>query len=398
MNTWTLRFGCLAFCVLTFGCGNNESNNSSDDGPPPKTCDEVNRTQMADVLTKDDVDLSGTYRISGRTIYDAGQKVNIAPGTVFLMEPDSRLYFGWRNDPATVYARGTEAAPILFCGTAKKAGHWKDIQILGGTTTDSTLEHVRIEDAGGAEGSNDVDAAFVLSVALKINHLTILDSSSIGAEMAALATGSTNFTIKGHKKQALKLTGPTAISNLPEGDYTGNGEDVALVDGYENTNVIFNDRGIPYRQIKERIVFGIAGGMLSSITFNAGVTYQFCQDCFMLVGWRSDPGQIISKGTAEKPVTLTSAQPDPMPGDWNGLSLLGGTTSDSIIEHTNFEYGGKTMQGNLIIDGGLGSISKSSFSNSAGAGILVESREAGLEIASDNEYTMNAEGDLVEPE
>lgn len=397
MNSSILRIAYLVLGLTSLGCGGSDSNNSTKDGPPPKTCDDVDRTQMADVLTKDDVNLSGTYRISGRTIYDAGQKVSIAPGTVFLMEPDSRLYFGWRNDPATVNARGTEDAPILFCGTAKKQGHWKDIQILGGTTTDSTLEHIRIEDAGGSEASTDVDAAFLMSVALKINHLTILNSSNVGAQIAALASGSTNFTIKGHQKHPLSLTGPTAISNLPEGDYTGNGEDVALVSDYGNTNVTFNDRGIPYRQTSERIVFGIADGTPTSIIFNPGVTYQFCQDCFMYVGWRNDPGKIVSKGTAEKPVTLTSSQANPMPGDWNGVSLLGGTSSDSMIEYTHFKYGGKTMEGNLIINGGLGKVTKSSFSNSAGSGILLKDRKPGLEIAADNDFSSNAEGDLVEP-
>jgi len=131
---------------------------------------------------------------------------------------------------------------------------------------------------------------------------------------------------------------------------------------------------IPYRQLDERVVLGIAGGDLTSFTFEAGVEYQFCQDCYINVGWRNDPGAIYVRGTEDKPVVFTSSRETPQAGDWNGISLLSGTTSDSEINFARFEYGGKPTEAALLIDGGQGTIHNSSFSDSLGAEIIIVQR------------------------
>ncbi|MEX1364598.1 MAG: hypothetical protein AB1Z98_15840, partial [Nannocystaceae bacterium] len=344
--------------------------------PSIATCADVDRSAEGQPLPLEgpEIALSGVYRVAGRMIYDAGQIVTVAPGTVFLMEPDAMLYFGWRGDPATVYAEGTEQEPILFCGTAAGPGHWTDLQLLSGTTTDSVLSYVRIEDAGASQAP-----ALLLTVDATLDHVTIEGNDGPGFRLEGLADDSDQLVSTGNGGVSGTVVGQSAISNLPPGNYSGNGEDVLLVEALSNTTTVLHERGVAYRQLEDRVVFGRADGVLTSLTVEAGVEYQFCQDCFMLVGWRSDPAVIDVQGTAEAPVTFTSSRSMPAAGDWNGLSLLTGTRSDSIIDHARFEYGGKVDGGNLIIGGGLGTVRNTTLVSSAGWGVLVEgAREPGL--------------------
>ena len=389
----------MASCTGCFTADDGEANGSN--GVWPRTCAEVDRSQMAappeKVGSAENV-LSGVYRIDTTFIYDNSEKVVIEPGTIFLMGPDARLVFGWRNDPASVFANGTAERPVLFCGTDARKGHWQDLQILGGTTTDSYLEHVRIEDAGGGP-SSDASAALAVVQPVQLRHVAVVGGSGVGAWVGGLGADSEALTVTGHDGVSLVLHGESAINNLPAGNYTGNGEDVAEVREINDTEVVFRDRGIPYRQMDKRVIFGSANGTQTSVTLEAGVTYQFCQDCSMTVGWRNDPGAIYARGTADAPVVFTSSRQDARPGDWDGISLLGGVASDSVIEHTTFRYGGKSGSGNLLIEGGQGSITNSTFSNSSGAGIRIQtSRAPGLSIGDDNTFEDNAEGDIVEVE
>lgn len=362
----------------------------------PLTCADIDRTQVAQEMPKkaESLTLSGVYKIDGRYIYDGGEKITIEAGTVFIMGPDSRLYAGWRSDPASIFANGTAEKPILFCGSKDEPGHWQDIQLLTGITTDSYLEHVRIENAGGSNTSDAV-AALLLSNAIKLANVSVAGSTKLGMQLAGLRDNSDNLMVTGSATNPLKLTGDSAISNLPEGSYTGNGEDVILVSGYGNTNVHFKDRGVPYRQLDQRLIFGSAGGPETSIRLDPGVQYQFCQDCTMLLGWRSDPGAIYAAGTTDKPIVFTSSQAAPKAGDWNGIEMLTGMKSDSVMSHVEFHYAGKPDGQAILISGGRGSLDNLTIADSAGAGIRIKgNRDSGLTLGTVT-YTSNAE-DLVE--
>ena len=373
----------------TAGADETEGVDETAGASGPQSCAEIDRTTEGELptLEGDEITLSGVYRISGRHIYDAGQVVTIEPGTVFLMESDASLYFGWRSDPATVFAEGTAEEPIMFCGTEAGAGHWVDLQLLTGTTTDSFLSHVRIEDGG----QGDVPALW-LTVDATLDEVTVTGNAGPGFELSGLADDSTALYSTGNGGVSGILEGESAISNLPPGDYTGNGEDILLANAISDTNVVFHERGVPYRQLEERVVFGEAGGDEKSITVEAGVVYQFCQDCTMLVGWRTDPAVISVQGTMDQPVVFTSSQASPSPGDWNGIVLEPGTRSNSRIEFARFEYGGKSDAANLVIDGGTGTVRDTEFANSAGWGVMIDGeREPGF-VLENNTYIDNALG------
>lgn len=387
-----LSLSALSACGTT-----DENNDENNQGPPPLTCAEVNRAQVGqDIPTGANLEatLEGVYSVSGRLIFDSSEKITIKPGTIFLMEPDSKIYFGWRSDPATVYAQGTAEAPILFCGTKGEPGHWVDLQLLTGTTSDSTFEHVRIEDGG----KGDVPV-LLQSVELRHKHLTITNNKGVGLDASALKEGSEDFTITANGAHPLRLKGGATITNLPEGKYDGNAQDHILVNNFEGSNVTFHNRGIPYLQERTQERFGKAGGPQLDVIFEAGVEYRFCQDCLMEIGWRGDPAKIEVRGEAAAPVTFTSHRTDAaQPGDWKGLGLLTGSTSDSFIRHANFLYGGVNdpKSGALIVAGGRGDVTDCSFSKSAGFGMYLDPADTGFS-QSNNTFEGNALGDIGTP-
>lgn len=381
-SIYRLSLGSLILGLSLAACGGDSDGDGDGDDKIPLTCADVDLTQAAQDMPEqtEDVTLSGVYKIEGRYIYDGGEKVTIEPGTVFIMGPDSRFYAGWRGDPASIFANGTAEKPILFCGSKAEEGHWQDVQLLTGITTDSYLEHVRIENAGGSNTS-DATAALSVDQAIKLSNVAVIGSSKLGMELVGLRDTSANLVVSGSKTNPVKLTGSSAITNLPEGDYTGNGEDVALVEGYGSTQVHFKARGIPYRQMNEVIRFGPADGSETWIRLDSGVEYQFCQDCSMQLGWRGDPGAIYAEGTAEAPVVFTSSQDAPMAGDWNGIEMLTGMNSDSVMSHVEIRYAGKSDGQALLIAGGQGSIDNLTVADSAGPGIRVTGeRSSGLTI------------------
>ena len=381
--------GVLLGAAMVMGSGCGPLGNEPGEGGVPLVCDHVDRSADGEVLViqGEEITLSGTYRVSGRQIYDKGQVLTIEPGTVFLMESDSSILFGWRSDPTTVFAQGTADAPILFCGSEDRKGHWQGLQFLTGTTTNSYLEHVRVEDA--ARGDN---YGIATKTDMRLSNVAVTNGDGTGFGLEGLGAGSSNLVSTENAGFPAHLVGESAVNHFPMGEYMGNGEDLVTVRGLTNTNVVFKNIGIPY-QTTENIIFGRAGGPLTSATFEAGVEFQFCQDCKMTVGWRSDPGALYVNGTEENPVIFTSSRDTPRNGDWNGIELLTGTTSDTEIVHAIFEYGGKSNSANLFIDGGRGFIDHSHFANSSGYGLLIDRSVPGLTIGENLSFENNDLGD-----
>ncbi len=347
-----------------------------DAGAPPLRCDEV--TAGADAVpleaTTGDSTLSGVYRVTGRVVFDAGQTTEIAPGTVFLMDTDAHVIFGWRGDPSTIHMNGTAEAPILFCGVDPTAGSWKGVELATGVQPGSSLSHVVIEHAGGAGHP----AALTIQREVVVQHLQIHDATAVGVRVEALGEGSDDFVVDG-TTLAAQLVGDQAIDRFPAGSYTGNERDLVEVSELTGGFTV-HDRGVPYLQTRDREV--LSAGV---VTFEAGVEYRFAQDAFLSVGLGCDEVTLEVRGTADAPVVFTSHRDGDgaAPGDWRGVNLECGARTDSVIEHAVFRFGGRapggddTCVGNgdcanlyVALAGNL-ALRDSTFTESAGYGIYV---------------------------
>jgi hypothetical protein len=142
-----------------------------------------------------------------------------------------------------------------------------------------------------------------------------------------------------------------ALGSIPSGAYIGNLHDEVLV--VDNANIFDNldifDRGVPIRFATSGVhVGGLAPSFVPNmtLTLEAGVVIRFTK-------WSTGPTMVVFgdggqtqdknaafvvRGTAAKPVTLTSAEDNPAPGDWAGLWLL--TSNGSQMDHLVIEFAG----------------------------------------------------------
>lgn len=76
-----------------------------------------------------------------------------------------------------------------------------------------------------------------------------------------------------------------------------------------------------------------------TITIEPGTVLKFEQGAALVIGDEQNT-TFIAQGTAEKPITFTSANETPAPGDWEYVEFNDGITSNTVLEYCNFEYGG----------------------------------------------------------
>jgi hypothetical protein len=115
-------------------------------------------------------------------------------------------------------------------------------------------------------------------------------------------------------------------------------------------DLTMHDRGVPYL-IGGDGAFGdiylqaLPGGAPPLLTIEPGVTLKFAQAGRLLVDAASheeEPAQgaLRAVGTPEKPITFTSAEATPNPGDWVGIVFNGTTDPRSSIDHAVIAYAG----------------------------------------------------------
>lgn len=340
----------------------------------PLICAEIDRN-APDVELRNisaDSTMANIYRVPTGLRPRISGNIRIEAGTIFILERDAAIWF----EGAGVFAQGEADRPVLFCGDSETAGFWKEIRFRLDEANTSRLSHVRIEDGGG----QSTPMVYISYGALVMESVALHNSGDVGLLTPTLGVGTSDLTITGSARHPLELTGPSAINNLPEGNYTGNGEDIVHVSGFSNSAVTFTDRGIPYLQTEESIAFAGDNSSSATVTFKEGVEYRFSEDADMVVGWRNDPAEIQVEGTENNPVVFTSYRADngPQPGDWNGIRIEGGTRSSSI-QYASFHYGGKTAgnrsrgpYGNLVVtlEGAI-DVQNTAFTDSGGAGISI---------------------------
>jgi len=162
---------------------------------------------------------------------------------------------------------------------------------------------------------------------------------------------------------------------------------------------------------------GAAGTV--TLTLLPGATLYFGKPTPSTIGARVDfgssgagvVGNLVAVGTAGQPITLTSGEASPAPGDWSGVQLI--DSPGSQLDHVTISYAGgfsgwvttncrptgTADAADLIVGGAAGWIpdaslvTNSTFSNSAGFGIdaiWANSTYDSPDLSSGNTFTGNA--------
>jgi len=80
-------------------------------------------------------------------------------------------------------------------------------------------------------------------------------------------------------------------------------------------------------------------GSSAVLTIEPGVTLNFEQDIGINVG-ESGAGKLVAVGTAQSPITFTSAASTPSDGDWSNVYFWGGTMGGSQLAYAKLDYCG----------------------------------------------------------
>jgi hypothetical protein len=293
-------------------------------------------------------------------------KLTLEPCAVVLIASQKTVTVG--SAAASIVAQGTERRPVAI--DQKDAGKpWAKIRALNGGTLSFTWTGI----LGGGDPLNTVpDLAAAVEVtadqlkpaveAIHVDHVLVQDSASQGikvSQSAAFSAASNGLVIKGSKAYPI-FASANLVGTIPTGAYTGNGKDEILVEGSEtatnvSTDTIFHDRGVPYHighsLSSGRLDVGTAKmGTLATLTIEPNVTLRFKKGGALYVetgsGDRAATGALIAVGAQGTPITFTSAEAAPAPGDWLGVYFYSNPDPTTKLDWVNVEFaGGKSASG-----------------------------------------------------
>jgi flagellar hook assembly protein FlgD len=325
--------------------------------------------------------------------------LTLAAGVTLKFPPSAGLDLGYEAFGCfgVLRAQGTAAQPITLTSAASSPapGQWNGVTMLG-TTPSTMLDHVVVE-YGGA-GPQDANVwigsstptvrnsairfsdgrGLASSTAPIVEDDTFQGNASYGVYLGlSYATGRASvqrdtFTGNGSYPLHLQfLTFPTLAGN----QYSGNGaQAIELEGGSLVTDLTLPNGGVPYVVTSTlQVNYGSSPSVVPTLTLAPGLTLKFAAAAGLDIGIDGfgTRGILLAQGTAAQPITLTTANPVPAPGQWNGVTLSG-TTPATLLDHVTIEYGGGMAQNaNLSIASSTPTVRYSTIRFSDGLGILV---------------------------
>jgi len=114
----------------------------------------------------------------------------------------------------------------------------------------------------------------------------------------------------------------------------------------------------------------------ATLTVMHGATIKIGSSMHFMVGSNS-AGRLVTKGTQAAPVTITSLNASPGPGDWNAVDFESKTMDGTNLDYTIIEYGGKTTSYPAIrvgfgVQSSRISITNCTLRDNASGGVLVQ--------------------------
>ena len=313
---------------------------SAIDAASTYTGDNDNRILVDDLnLTSDATmaDAGTPYLFTSYTRIYNNATLTIQPGAELQFELNRYLYVGNSSDSTgTLIAKGTADEPITFTGSSDAP--WSYLYFGDYTGEGSILSHCIIENGGSSTGMVRVNATENLTIeycTFKNSKTSGLYLTSDGVPTLRENSYENNGTYPIHVDTAESLSAIDAAST-----YTGDNDNRILVDDLNLTSdATMADAGTPYLFTSYTRIYNNV-----TLTIQPGAELQFELNRYLYVGNSSDStGTLIAEGTADEPITFTSAQATPAAGDWGGIYLYsydgGSSLLNAIIEYaTNNIY------------------------------------------------------------
>jgi len=160
-----------------------------------------------------------------------------------------------------------------------------------------------------------------------------------------------NLIVSGSATEPVFINANLAGS-LPLGSYTGNAVNeiqIPTVSPWKivSTSQTWHNQGVPYHIVGNAALEVEATTGVAVLTIEPGTTLAFDKNTTMSIDAASGQtspaaGALVAAGTADAPITFTSAAASPMPGDWFGIWLGHKIDSRTKIDHAVISYAGAT--------------------------------------------------------
>lgn len=320
--------------------------------------------------------------ITGYVYVNAGAKLTIDPGCIVRFKTGAYLSIGngWDGDgTGTLIADGDTANQITF--DAKYAS-WYAIRFYDDSDDNSIMDNCIVSEAYyGIECSSASPTIQYCTISGGYYGITCSGSSSPSIHNCAIqnidyygiyindynsAPNISNNTISDCGEYGIysNITSSTAvISNnvcnnnglypialhpmgvISTGNSgSGNGTDAILINSgivTSNTTWVDQETGFDYVIDSTVRVDDPDSGDVAILTIAPGFLVKFGGGGSIQIGyyWYSGEGALSAVGTDVNPITFTSKQGSPAPGDWSGIYFYDETRdADTILEHCRIEY------------------------------------------------------------
>jgi hypothetical protein len=235
------------------------------------------------------------------------------------------------NNNGAIKALGTDTNPVVFTSdkTSPKKGDWGGIDIARDASNDSTFKNVIVEYSGSSYIYSQNGIQLEAEASASFQNVLVRNNGdgycAIGLDAGSEPQAFENVRIESSVKGL--CVGSDVVGSI--GSVTS---DVPIsVDTTAVTNdATWQDFGVPYRM----------GGTLTvnaKLTLAAGVTIQLPANGNVNV---DNMGSLVTLGTADKPVTFTSAKAKPLAGDWGYVYFGQNAGNETQLTNTIIEYGG----------------------------------------------------------
>lgn len=327
--------------------------------------------------------LSGrTYVINSEIEVNNNAVLTIEPGTIIKFGTNGSLSVGY-GSAATVLATGTATNPIVFTSSAAlpAAGAWEGLTFYNGTLSNTVLEYCQVLYAGN---NTNQGAVSIYGCDITMNNCMISNSGSYGihTSYSNLKGGFVAFqnnAISNTAKYAIVLNA-NKIGTIGAGNTFTNAKGVWITGNYESSEPqTWGNHGVPYFITDEVEIDG-------SLTIAPGTVFKFETNGYISIAYSESTTFIADGGSANTPITFTSAATSPNAGAWRGIVIYDNIQNNSKFNFCVIEYAGQspTNMGAILMTGN----SSIHFTNnilrySAGYGINL-AWDAGFQSFSNN--------------
>lgn len=325
-------------CIDT-GEENQDTNQDTNQDNDP--IDE-NATELSGPISENQT-WSGDIRVTGDVSIRDGAEITIEAGTRFFVDADVHIEFGWNSNAYSLFANGTEEAPIVFQGSTEEAGFWRGITLGANGTSNSNLTFVEVHHAGGGQ------AAVTQNAELTVSDLTVNASGDVGLQASNFRRDSETLTVTESADTPVVLTNEKALANFPYGgDLTGNASDQLVLDfSSVNMEVNIQDPGVPFYLPK-----GLSTRAGTEFTVPAGILFLVGVDQSIEFGWNANETTFDLQGTEEAPIIFEGI--DPAPGSWSSFLVRGNVTTNSNLNHVVVRHAGNNDNAGVKIQSAIG--------------------------------------------